>query len=299
MMTETSCRAKRLRGGTGSSDALKKGFGARSEQEAWMAMDHLGGRQRNLSGRPTIGPPTDDAGTNSPAAFRTRGLSKTYGAGGPNEVRALDGVDLELPSEELVVLLGPSGSGKSTLLNILGGLDHATRGTAWFREMELTAMTDRQLTRYRRDHVGFVFQFYNLVASLTARENVELVTDIAMDPMPAAEALSLVGLDARLDHFPAQLSGGEQQRVAIARAIAKRPEVLLCDEPTGALDSRTGVAVLSALEAVNARFGTTILVITHNADIERMAHRVIRFQDGRVIDIARNPDRVAAEGIRW
>lgn len=264
-----------------------------------MPMDYLGDRQRNLSAGPKTGALTDDAGTGSLAAFRTEGLSKTYGAGGPNEVRALDGVDLELPSEELVVLLGPSGSGKSTLLNILGGLDHATRGTAWFREMELTAMTDRQLTRYRRDHVGFVFQFYNLVASLTARENVELVTDIAADPMPAAEALGLVGLDARLDHFPAQLSGGEQQRVAIARAIAKRPEVLLCDEPTGALDSRTGVAVLSALEAVNARFGTTILVITHNADIERMAHRVIRFQDGRVIDVARNPDRVAAEGIRW
>ncbi|WP_432256287.1 ABC transporter ATP-binding protein [Limimaricola sp. AA108-03] len=262
-------------------------------------MDHLGDRQRNLSARSKTGAPADDAGTDRQAAFRTEGLSKTYGAGGPNEVRALDGVDLELPSEELVVLLGPSGSGKSTLLNILGGLDHATRGAAWFREMELTAMTDRQLTRYRRDHVGFVFQFYNLVASLTARENVELVTDIAMDPMPAAEALSLVGLDARLDHFPAQLSGGEQQRVAIARAIAKRPEVLLCDEPTGALDSRTGVAVLSALEAVNARFGTTILVITHNADIERMAHRVIRFQDGRVIDVARNRNRVAAEGIRW
>ncbi len=237
----------------------------------------------------------------SPAAapvFRTERLTKIYGAGAA-EVRALDGVDLDLPEAELVVLLGPSGSGKSTLLNILGGLDHASAGQAWFRGAELTAMTDRQLTRYRRDHLGFVFQFYNLVASLTARENVELVTDIARDPMPAEEALALVGLTDRLDHFPAQLSGGEQQRVAIARAIAKRPEVLLCDEPTGALDSRTGVAVLQALEQVNDRFGTTILVITHNIDIRRMAHRVIRFRDGRVVAVARNDRRVSAAEVAW
>ena len=233
------------------------------------------------------------------AIFRTDRLTKLYGAGEVSEVRALDGVDLTLPEAELVVLLGPSGSGKSTLLNILGGLDHATSGQAWFRDRELTAMTDRQLTRYRRDHVGFVFQFYNLVASLTARENVELVTDIAVDPMPAEEALALVGLNERLDHFPAQMSGGEQQRVAIARAIAKRPEVLLCDEPTGALDSRTGIEVLAALDAVNERFGTTILVITHNSDIRRMAHRVIRFQDGRVVDVVRNARRISAQEVEW
>lgn len=231
--------------------------------------------------------------------FRTEALSKVYAAGGANEVRALDGVDLAIPSGELVVLLGPSGSGKSTLLNILGGLDHASAGRAWFRDAELTAMTDRQLTRYRRDHVGFVFQFYNLVPSLSARENVELVTDVARDPMPAEEALALVGLGGRLDHFPAQMSGGEQQRVAIARAIAKRPEVLLCDEPTGALDSRTGTAVLAALEDVNARFGTATLIITHNAGIRRMAHRTVRFTDGRVVETEVSRDRVPAAEISW
>ncbi len=231
--------------------------------------------------------------------FRTRGLTKVYGGNGTAEVRALDGVDLDLPEGELVVLLGPSGSGKSTLLNIIGGLDHATSGQAWFRDRELTRMTDRQLTRYRRDHVGFVFQFYNLVASLTARENVALVTDVAADPMDPDEALDLVGLSGRMDHFPAQMSGGEQQRVAIARAIAKRPGVLLCDEPTGALDSKTGTAVLAALEQVNARFGTTTLVITHNAGIRKMAHRVIRFHDGRVAEIEQNAHRVSASEIEW
>ena len=233
------------------------------------------------------------------SVFRTEGLTKIYGGNGTAEVRALDGVDLDLPEGELVVLLGPSGSGKSTLLNIIGGLDRATTGKAWFREHELTAMTDRQLTRYRRDHVGFVFQFYNLVASLTARENVALVTDVAADPMDPDEALALVGLSGRLNHFPAQMSGGEQQRVAIARAIAKRPGVLLCDEPTGALDSKTGTAVLAALEEVNNRFGTTTLVITHNAGIRKMAHRVIRFQDGRVVEIERNETRAAASEITW
>lgn len=231
--------------------------------------------------------------------FRTEGLTKVYGEGSTAEVRALDAVDLSLPEGELVVLLGPSGSGKSTLLNILGGLDHASGGRAWFRGTELTAMTDRQLTRYRRDHVGFVFQFYNLVPSLTARENVELVTDVATHPLPAEEGLALVGLSARTNHFPAQMSGGEQQRVAIARAIAKRPGVLLCDEPTGALDSRTGTTVLAALDEVNARFGTTTLVITHNAGIRRMAHRVIRFQDGRVVEISVNETRVPAAEISW
>jgi len=233
-----------------------------------------------------------------PAIFRTRGLTKIYRSG-TVEIRALDGVDLALPSGEFTVFLGPSGSGKSTFLNILGGLDQATSGQAWFRDTELTALGDRALTRYRRDHVGFVFQFYNLVPSLTARENVQLVTDVARNPMPADEALALVGLESRLDHFPAQLSGGEQQRVAIARAIAKRPEVLLCDEPTGALDSKTGVIVLSALAQINQRFGTTTLVITHNAAIQAMAHRVIRFQDGRIGEITENARRLGAAEIVW
>lgn len=242
---------------------------------------------------------TDVEAIQGTPVFRTRGITRIYGAQGATQVRALDGVDLDLPEGELVVLLGPSGSGKSTLLNIIGGLDHATSGQAWFRDQELTAMTDRQLTRYRRDNVGFVFQFYNLVASLTARENVALVTDVAPDPMPPEEALALVGLRDRQDHFPAQMSGGEQQRVAIARAIAKRPGVLLCDEPTGALDSKTGTAVLSVLEDVNARFGTTTLVITHNAGIRKMAHRVIRFQDGRVVEIEVNKTRIRAEEVTW
>jgi putative ABC transport system ATP-binding protein len=231
------------------------------------------------------------------AIFRTKDLCKTYA--GEVEVRALADVTLSLHEGELAVLLGPSGSGKSTLLNILGGLDHATSGRVWFRDIELTSLGDRGLTRYRRDHVGFVFQFYNLVPSLTARENVQLVTDVAPNPMPPAEALELVGLERRLDHFPAQMSGGEQQRVAIARAIAKRPEVLLCDEPTGALDSKTGIQVLEALDDINTRFGTTTVVITHNAAIRRMAHRVIRFQDGRVAEAVENPDRLAPAEISW
>jgi putative ABC transport system ATP-binding protein len=246
--------------------------------------------------------PTDGAARvrdKSELAFRTERLTKLYGGHGTAEVRALDGVDLALPEGELVVLLGPSGSGKSTLLNIIGGLDHATSGRAWFRDLEITSLSDRQLTRYRRDHVGFVFQFYNLVPSLTARENVALVTDVAPDPMPAKEALDLVGLGRRLDHFPSQMSGGEQQRVAIARAIAKRPAVLLCDEPTGALDSQTGASVLSALEDVNARFGTTTLIITHNAGIRRMAHRVVRFHDGKVTGVEENAERARATEISW
>ena len=230
--------------------------------------------------------------------FRTTGLTKVYHAG-ETQVRALAGVDLELFSGELAVLLGPSGSGKSTLLNILGGLDHATGGRVWFRDMELSAASDRELTRYRRDHVGFVFQFYNLVASLTARENVQLVTDVARDPMSPAEALEMVGLGHRMDHFPAELSGGEQQRVAIARAVAKRPEVLLCDEPTGALDSQTGVQVLNVLRDVNDRLGTTTAVITHNAAIRKMAHRVIWFLDGRIDRIEENKTRIAPADISW
>ena len=230
--------------------------------------------------------------------FRTEGLTKVYDTG-TVKVTALGGVDMELPAGELTVLLGPSGSGKSTLLNILGGLDRASSGRAWFRDQELTAMSERALTRYRRDNVGFVFQFYNLVPSLTARENVQLVTDVSADPMDPAEALDLVGLGPRIDHFPAELSGGEQQRVAIARAIAKRPGVLLCDEPTGALDSTTGVRVLETLDGINRRFGTTTVVITHNAAIRNMAHRVIRFQDGRIVETVVNETRLAPAQIEW
>jgi putative ABC transport system ATP-binding protein len=230
--------------------------------------------------------------------FRTEDLSKVYDTG-EIKVHALSGVDLELYAGELSVLLGPSGSGKSTLLNILGGLDHASSGRVWFRDLELTDLGDRQLTRYRRDHVGFVFQFYNLVPSLSARENVQLVTDVAPDPMRAEEALERVGLTHRLDHFPAEMSGGEQQRVAIARAIAKQPEVLLCDEPTGALDSKTGVAVLEVLKEINDDLGTTTVVITHNAGIRAMAHRVINFADGKIAGVEVNETRLAPHGISW
>ena len=230
--------------------------------------------------------------------FRATGLTKIYDTG-QIQVRALDGVDLELYEAEFTVLLGPSGSGKSTLLNILGGLDTATSGHVWFRDEELTGLGDRALTAYRRDHVGFVFQFYNLVASLTARENVQLVTDVSRNPMSPAEALEMVGLAPRLDHFPAELSGGEQQRVAIARAIAKRPDVLLCDEPTGALDSQTGVQVLQALKRVNDELGTATVVITHNVAIRRMAHRVIRFQDGRLLNVEVNDKRIDPAEIEW
>jgi putative ABC transport system ATP-binding protein len=232
------------------------------------------------------------------AIFRMEGVTKVYDTG-EIKVHALAGVDMELYAGEFTVLLGPSGSGKSTLLNILGGLDHATEGRVFFRDLELTGLNDRGLTRYRRDHVGFVFQFYNLVPSLSARENVQLVTDVAPNPMPAAEALELVGLTHRIDHFPAEMSGGEQQRVAIARAIAKRPEVLLCDEPTGALDSKTGIRVLEALRDINDRFGTSTVVITHNAAIRKMAHRVITFQDGRINETWVNDTRVAPSEIEW
>lgn len=216
------------------------------------------------------------------AVLRTRALTKTYGTG-TAEVRALRGVDLEVVRGELIVLLGPSGSGKSTLLNILGGLDSATAGEVWFEERALNAHDDRSLTAYRRDHVGFVFQFYNLIPSLTARENVELVTEIARNPLRADEALALVGLAARVNHFPAELSGGEQQRVAVARAIAKRPDILLCDEPTGALDSVTGVKVLEAIDKVNRELKATTMIITHNIAISDMADRVIHFADGRIL----------------
>ena len=230
--------------------------------------------------------------------FRARDLTKVYRMG-EVEVRALDGVDLDLVQSELLVLLGPSGSGKSTLLNILGGLDVPTSGEVHYRDHVLSAADDRALTRYRRDHVGFVFQFYNLIPSLTARENVALVTEIARDPMRPEEALALVGLSPRLDHFPAQLSGGEQQRVAIARAIAKRPEVLLCDEPTGALDSATGILVLEAIARVNRELGTTTAVITHNAGVADMADRVITLADGRVTSVRVNAHRKAPHELEW
>ncbi|MEZ5796750.1 MAG: ABC transporter ATP-binding protein [Paracoccaceae bacterium] len=230
--------------------------------------------------------------------FRTRGLTKVYRTGA-QEVQALRGVDFEARAREFVVILGPSGSGKSTFLNIVGGLDRASGGDAWFQDHRLTALDDRGLTRYRRDHVGFVFQFYNLVPSLTALENVQLVTEIARRPMAAADALDLVGLTARRDHFPAQLSGGEQQRVAIARAIAKNPEVLLCDEPTGALDSTTGIRVLEALTQVNQATGATTLVITHNAAIREIADRVVRFADGRIVEETVNDRRKLPSEVAW
>ena len=225
-------------------------------------------------------------------------LTKTYESGKVS-VQALRGLDLEICAGEVVVLLGPSGSGKSTLLNIMGGLDRATSGKAYFRDLEVTGLDDRGLTAYRRRHVGFVFQFYNLISSLTAYENVALVTEIAERPMRPDEALELVGLKPRMNHFPAQLSGGEQQRVAIARAIAKRPEVLLCDEPTGALDSETGIVVISALLAINAELGTTTLIVTHNAAIQDVAHRVLFFADGRISRTRTNETRRAAADLSW
>jgi putative ABC transport system ATP-binding protein len=228
-----------------------------------------------------------------------RDLTKVYYPGAAVEVRALGGVSLDLFNGELVVLLGASGSGKSTLLNILGGLDTPTSGTLSYQGRDLTDADEKTLTEYRRESVGFIFQFYNLIPSLTARENVALITDIADDPMDPADALGLVGLSPRLDHFPSQLSGGEQQRVAIARAIAKNPDVLLCDEPTGALDVRTGITVLSAIERINADLGTLAVVITHNVAIADMADRVILLSDGRITDIRTNRTRRRAEELEW
>lgn len=230
--------------------------------------------------------------------FSTKGLTKVYGEG-RSAVHALRGVDLDIPEGEIVVLLGPSGSGKSTLLNIIGGLDRATEGDAFFQDQNLSEMTDKQLTRYRRDHVGFVFQFYNLMPSLTARENVELVTEIARDPMDPNEALAMVGLRERVDHFPAQLSGGEQQRVAIARAVAKNPTVLFCDEPTGALDSTTGRAVLNVLKDVNEKLGATVMIVTHAASQAAMADRVIHFADGAIREVVVNKNKLTPEEIDW
>ena len=232
------------------------------------------------------------------AVFRARGITKIYPMGDV-DVTALDSVDLDLFEGELVVILGPSGSGKSTLLNILGGLDVPTRGDVFYRDHDLSIDDDRALTRYRREHVGFVFQFYNLIPSLTALENVALVTDIAEDPMTPREALERVGLAERVDHFPAQLSGGEQQRVAIARAIAKRPQVLLCDEPTGALDYATGKIVLEVIATINRELGTTTAVITHNAAIARMADRVVHMRSGRIATVESNAGKVSPAELEW
>jgi len=237
-------------------------------------------------------PPTDEA------VFRVRGLTKTYGSG-EAVVAALSGVDLDLFAGELVVLLGASGSGKSTLLNTLGGLDSPSSGELIYRGWDLGQADQNGLTRYRRDVVGFVFQFYNLIPSLTAHENVALITEIAADPMSPDEALQLVGLTERKNHFPAQLSGGEQQRVAIARAIAKRPEVLLCDEPTGALDIRTGITVLEAVQRINQELGTLTVIITHNAAIAAMADRVLTLSDGRLVGTQRNQRRASVRELQW
>ena len=242
--------------------------------------------------------PRDVEAATATPVFRARDVSKVYRMGDV-EVHALRGVDLDLDEGEMVVLLGPSGSGKSTLLNILGGLDVPTAGTVRYRDHDLTAAGERELTRYRREHVGFVFQFYNLIPSLTARENVALVTDIADEPMSPDEALERVGLQGRADHFPSQLSGGEQQRVAIARAIAKRPDVLLCDEPTGSLDAKTGILVLEAIESVNGDLGTTTAVITHESSIAGMADRVIRIADGRIASIERPATKRRARELDW
>ncbi len=241
--------------------------------------------------------PANDRESTS-VVFQVRGITKIYEMGDV-KVEALRGVDLELYRGEFIVLLGASGSGKSTLLNIMGGLDTPTSGQVFYGDQELTAWSDAELTWFRRVSVGFVFQFYNLIPSLTARENVALITEVARDPMDPVDALRLVNMQDRCDHFPAQLSGGEQQRVAIARAIAKRPAVLLCDEPTGALDVATGVLVLEAIEQVNRELGTTTVVITHNAVIAKMAHRVVHLSDGRVQSIERNHHPVAPRDLTW
>jgi putative ABC transport system ATP-binding protein len=236
--------------------------------------------------------------TTREAVFEARGVTKVYHVG-EVKVQALRGVDIDLYEGEFAVLLGPSGSGKSTLLNILGGLDVPTTGRVHFREHDLSAFDDAALTHYRREHVGFVFQFYNLIPSLTARENTALITEIARNPMTPKEALALVDLSTRMDHFPSQMSGGEQQRVAIARAIAKRPDVLLCDEPTGALDVKTGIVVLEAIERVNRELGTTTAVITHNAVIAGIADRVITISNGRIANVVRNERKTTARELVW
>ncbi|TAL27208.1 MAG: ABC transporter ATP-binding protein [Alphaproteobacteria bacterium] len=231
-------------------------------------------------------------------AFHVEGLTKVYHSGDV-DVHALRGVDLDIRTGEIVILLGPSGGGKSTFLNVLGGLDRPTSGKVSFQGADLTAQNDRELTQYRRSHVGFVFQFYNLIPSLNARENVSLAADIVPDPMPAGDALTLVGLAERMEHFPSQLSGGEQQRVAVARALVKKPSVLLCDEPTGALDSATGIRVLEALVGVNERLGTTTVIITHNASISAIGDRVLHFADGRIAREERNAKKLPPSALQW
>ena len=237
-------------------------------------------------------------GAAAEAVFRARALTKTYRMG-EVDIPALRSVDLDLYRGEFIVILGPSGSGKSTLLNILGGLDVPTSGSVRFFEHDLTAADDRELTRFRREHIGFVFQFFNLIPSLTARENVVLVTEVSAHPMEAEESLRMVGLGDRLDHFPAQLSGGEQQRVAIARAVAKRPDVLLCDEPTGSLDFQTGKLVLAVLERVNREIGTTTVIVTHNAAVAGMADRVLRMASGEIASVVRNERKASPEELAW
>jgi putative ABC transport system ATP-binding protein len=266
----------------------------------WQQCDPLQKLVRQSGMAPAVNPRLNLTEQSDPReqVFRVRGLTKVYGMG-TAEVRALSGVDLDLYAGELVVLLGPSGSGKTTLLNNLGGLDVPTAGELCYRTVDLTRANDAELTLYRRNTVGFIFQFYNLIPSLTARENVGLITEIARDPMPPETALEMVNLGGRLDHFPAQLSGGEQQRVAIARAIAKRPEVLLCDEPTGALDVRTGIVVLEAIQRVNQELGTLTVVITHNAVMAEMADRVVHLSDGRVHDVRINSKRAPVTSLNW
>ncbi|MEQ1839368.1 MAG: ABC transporter ATP-binding protein [Verrucomicrobiales bacterium] len=236
--------------------------------------------------------------TKQTVVFETKGVTKVYSMGEVS-VHALRGIDLQLFESEIIALLGRSGSGKSTLLNILGGLDIPTEGEVYYRGQDMSKFNEKELTGYRRDHVGFVFQFYNLIPSLTALENVSLVTEIARDPLKPTDALAIVGLSERRDHFPSQLSGGEQQRVAIARAIAKQPDVLLCDEPTGALDLKTGILVLEALESVNRELGTTTVLISHNAVISDMAHRVISLSDGMIESIRENPTHGSARDLKW
>jgi putative ABC transport system ATP-binding protein len=248
--------------------------------------------------KPDIVPEPLAEKSKSGPVFVARGVTKTYHMG-EVEVKALRGVTLDLYEGEFVVFLGPSGSGKSTLLNILGGLDVPSSGEVRFRDHDLTIQDDTALTQFRRDHVGFVFQFYNLIPSLTAKENVALVADIAVNPLPPEETLRLVGLSDRVNHFPSQLSGGEQQRVAVARAIAKRPDVLLCDEPTGALDVRTGIVVLEVIERANRELGTTTAVITHNAAIAAMADRVITLSDGQISGVTNNSHKTSPRELRW
>ncbi|MBI5692858.1 MAG: ABC transporter ATP-binding protein [Verrucomicrobia bacterium] len=250
-----------------------------------------------MSASTSSSPPSSPVRTGAPI-YHVRGMARVYGEG-EAEVHALAGVDFDLYAGELIVLLGASGSGKSTLLNQLGGLDSPTHGSLRYRELDLAAADETLLTQFRRDAVGFVFQAYNLIPSLTARENVALITEICRDPMAPEEALHLVDLADRLDHFPAQLSGGEQQRVAIARAIAKRPEVLLCDEPTGALDVRTGITVLEAIERINRELGTLAVIITHNAILADMADRVFTLSDGRITHVRENAQRAAVRTLAW